>query len=619
MKLNETTEWGKRCKETSPENTVERIKELLEAAGLETRYEDHPCDAGGMYSSRVSVTGPKADTIGSNGKGSSKAFCMASAYAELMERLQNRMFCGGPSSIDSAFITREQQHLHMPWYTVRDEYQPECVLALKKRLAATVKKESIFDPEPMEVVDNLLENVALGFRDGRYLLRAFWSVKQKKEILLPIRMLQTFQMSNGMAAGNTLEEAIVQASSEIFERDANIAVIEKNITPPQIPREYIAAHYPYIDRVISEIEAQGPYRVYMLDCSLGKGYPVACSVVINTETQTFGIKFGAHPSMGVALERTLSEAMQGRSIEEFSQSGYPNFMPDDRSAYINTWNLIKVGVGYYPSAMLYDTPDYDFKPWPDVAGMDNRQLMNRMLDKLMEVSGDVYIQDCSFLGFPTVFIYAPGISESLPVDILQLKKEKLREDVQEVFRHLDTATDEEVVKIMKFAMINRYALIENKFNNLAWLAFYDPMPCAPDDSGFLIAMCQYRLGLFRDSMRTLQTMKNGVVHMLPEDGAYYRAVLTYVSGKAYQQSEEDIRTVVRKMCSETLAERVIDELSDPKKVLEKVYPVCNHGDCAHCVHHGPCEYAEVTAICDKLAALEGKRNLRTENLEKLFG
>lgn len=617
MKRNETTEWSKRGKETAPENTVKRIRELLDKAGIETRYDDTPCDVGGMYCGRISVTALESSTIGSNGKGSSREFCMASAYAELMERLQNKMFAAGPTPADSDYYTKEQELLHMPWYTVRGEYQPECVLELKKQLAATVKKRSIFDPDPMDLVDALLED-ASSCGEGRYTLRPFWSVKEHKEVLLPARLLLAFQMSNGMAAGNTLEEAIVQAGSEIFERKANIAVFEKSITPPQIPRAYIEAHYPYIARVMREIEAFGPYRIYMLDCSLGKGYPAACSILINTEKQTFGVKFGAHPNMGVALERTLSEIMQGRTLENFSRSGYPNFRAEDLNQYTNTWNTIKVGTGYFPASLLYDKPDYEFRPWPDITGMDNRQMMRLVLDKLMETSGDVYIQDVSFLGFPTVFIYAPGLSPALPVDVRQLKQDKLRGHALCAMRHLDTATDEEIARLLRFVRLNRYALIENRINNFGWFTFKSTMPGAPDEAGFLAALCYYRLGQVSEAMQTLQSMKGLTAHMTPENQALYNGVLYYISGLANGRSVEEVSTVVRKMCSDEAAEKVLFALSDPKKVLERVYPVCNHGDCDHCRYNGDCENKQAVAFFFKLLELEAKNDPQTRELAKLF-
>ncbi|MGN0648823.1 MAG: YcaO-like family protein [Oscillospiraceae bacterium] len=618
MVKDNATEWQKRGKDASPENTVRKINEALDKAGIPVKYEDFPSDAGGMYHSRIEVTSITQGSIGANGKGASKELCSASAHAELMERLQNKMFCSGPAAIDNDFISKEKELLDKPWYTVRGDYQPRCVLELKKRFAQTVKKSGPFDPEPMDLVESLMEDVAYGNQEGKYVLRPFWSMKDHKEVMLPVRLLQMFQMSNGMAAGNSLEEAIIQATSEIFERYANIAVIRDNITPPEVPRDYIKEHYPKLFGIIAEIESRGKYRVYMLDCSLGQGLPVVCGVIINTETQAFGVKFGSHPDMAVALERTLSEAMQGQTIEHFSNSGFPNFEPNSRASFTNTWNLIKVGFGYYPASLLFGKPAYEFKPWKDVSGMDNRQVMKEMLSKLDEMSGDVYIQDVSFMGFPTVFIYASGISEVLPIDVLELKREKLRQSVQRILRNIDTATDADIERVIRFCIINRYALIENSYNNIAWMNFKKKIPGCPDEAGFLIAMCCYRLGKYKESLMYLESIKPSLGNMSPEDRNYYSAVRSYVGGMAYNESRENIESVIRKMCTADVAEKVIDDMSDPKKVLEKVYPVCNHGDCAGCVHRSECEYTESTDLFYKLIELESKADIGTEELAKLF-
>ncbi|MGE5678578.1 MAG: YcaO-like family protein, partial [Pseudomonadota bacterium] len=73
-------------KECPPEETVERIKKILKGIGIE--LEDHWGDTGmeGFYTLRVNIPGTG---IGSNGKGASREYAQASAYAEFMERLQN--------------------------------------------------------------------------------------------------------------------------------------------------------------------------------------------------------------------------------------------------------------------------------------------------------------------------------------------------------------------------------------------------------------------------------------------------------------------------------------------------------------------------------------------------
>ena len=86
------TEWNIRYKENAPEETVERIIELLHNVGLETAYEEMAPDTKGCYSSRVWLKNPGLSSIAANGKGTTAAFAKASAYAELMERIQNKMF-----------------------------------------------------------------------------------------------------------------------------------------------------------------------------------------------------------------------------------------------------------------------------------------------------------------------------------------------------------------------------------------------------------------------------------------------------------------------------------------------------------------------------------------------
>jgi len=73
-------------KETSPEKTVKRIKEILKNYGVEVEEKWTKKSSVGTYSLRLCV---KGTNLGQNGKGMTKEFAMASAYAEFLERYQN--------------------------------------------------------------------------------------------------------------------------------------------------------------------------------------------------------------------------------------------------------------------------------------------------------------------------------------------------------------------------------------------------------------------------------------------------------------------------------------------------------------------------------------------------
>ncbi len=72
-------------KDESPIKTVEKIKGILRDNGIETTEELYDSEVPYCSSLRVTVNGT---AFGSNGKGLSPEFTLASGYGELVERLQ---------------------------------------------------------------------------------------------------------------------------------------------------------------------------------------------------------------------------------------------------------------------------------------------------------------------------------------------------------------------------------------------------------------------------------------------------------------------------------------------------------------------------------------------------
>ena len=601
------TEWNVRYKENAPEETVERIIELLRNVGLETAYEEYGLDTKDCYSSRVCLKNPGLNDIGSNGKGTTAAFCKASAYAELMERIQNKMFFAAPM-FDSAYC--DSMKRVNPVYTGKGAYQPACMQELKAKLAATAKPMPMFGKTAADVVDDFINNMHFGKEPGQGTV-PFYAVKAQETVYLPEDLLKFFAGSNGMAAGNTLQEAIVQAISEIFERHAQLQMIEHQIVPPQIPREQIA-QYPIVDAIVQDIENKGQYRVYVMDCSLGKGLPVVCGAVVDVETQTLGLKFGAHPDMGVALERVFSEAMQGKSLDTFAKMNVPNFAPpaeDSNTQHQNSFNMLKIGLGDIPAWMLYDTPSYAFAPWQDVTGMSNHVLMQHMLSQLGSMCSDVYIRDVSYLGFPSVWVYAPGVSDMTEVNMVQLKTFYLKVVCQKIFRNLATATDKDVQQLLYMAILKQHALLENTINNMFNVVFVDKMPFADHNEAiFLAAVCHYRLGNLAEAADIVRSYKN-------LKGYDYAAVL-YLTARAQGATHDEVAQVINKLCKPHIAQKVLDDFVDPATVLTKVYPVCQNGQCDKC--SVACDYKAVEDFFIKLAELELANTPGTANLATIL-
>lgn len=81
-------------KERLPQDTVLEIQRILDKMGLATTLSWTPELYDGVRSNRLTI---HQTTFGSNGKGTDRDYATASAYAELIERIQNDMLAYRPS------------------------------------------------------------------------------------------------------------------------------------------------------------------------------------------------------------------------------------------------------------------------------------------------------------------------------------------------------------------------------------------------------------------------------------------------------------------------------------------------------------------------------------------
>jgi YcaO-like protein with predicted kinase domain len=137
-------------------------------------------------------------------------------------------------------------------------------------------------------------------------------------VYFPSNLIENLYLSNGMSAGNTLAEAQVQCLSEIFERAVKREIIEGEFALPDVPAD-VLAKYPSILAGIQGLEAQG-FPVLVKDASLGGEFPVMCVTLMNPRTGGVFASFGAHPSLEVALERSLTELLQGAQFRRPERS-----------------------------------------------------------------------------------------------------------------------------------------------------------------------------------------------------------------------------------------------------------------------------------------------------------
>jgi len=112
---------------------------------------------------------------------------------------------------------------------------------------------------------------------------------------------------NGVAAGNCMEEAIIQGFLELVERDAT-AIWWYNCVPrPSVPTTHLDT--PFVSRLRQQYQEQG-WALWLLDLTTDLGIPVCAALAHNPDTQRFAIGFGCHFDWPLAIERALTELNQ---------------------------------------------------------------------------------------------------------------------------------------------------------------------------------------------------------------------------------------------------------------------------------------------------------------------
>ena len=248
-----------------------------------------------------------------------------------------------------------------------------------------------------------------------------------------------------MSAGNTLAEAQVQCLSEIFERAVKKEILEGEITLPDVPAEVIAK-YPKIVAGIQGLEEQG-FPVLVKDASLGGQFPVMCVTLMNPRTGGVFASFGAHPNFEVALERSLTELLQGRSFEGLNDLPKPTFSSNAVTEPNNFVEHFIDSSGVVSWRFFSSNSDYDFVEWDFTAqgANSNADEAKKLFNILKDMDKEVYMAVYKHLGATACRILVPGYSEVYLVEDLVWdntnKALAFREDILNIHRLDDDALE----------------------------------------------------------------------------------------------------------------------------------------------------------------------------------
>ena len=345
-----------------------------------------------------------------NGKGATKESALASALGEFIERLNCNFF------YNDQFWGEELANADFVHYPNERWFQP----GPKDELPEGLLDEhclAIYNPDGELRGSHLYDTNSGNIERG---ICAIPYVRQSDgaEVFFPSNLIENLFLSNGMSAGNTLVEAQVQCLSEIFERAVKREIIEGEIALPDVPQE-VLAKYPSILAGIQALEEQG-FPVLVKDASLGGQFPVMNVTLMNPRTGGVFASFGAHPNFEVALERTLTELLQGRSFEGLNDLARPTFSSHAVTEPNNSVEHFIDSSGVVSWRFFSAKADYDFVEWDftDGGNNSNAQEAELLFGLLEDMGKEVYMAVFEHLGATACRILVPDYSEVYPVDDL---------------------------------------------------------------------------------------------------------------------------------------------------------------------------------------------------------
>ena len=365
-----------------------------------------------------------------NGKGSSKESALASALGEFIERLNCNFF------YNDQFWGQDIANAEFVHYPDEKWFKAGRKGALPKQILDDYCLE-IYNPDG-ELLGTHLYDTNSGNIERGICSLPFVRQSDGETVYFPSNLIENLYLSNGMSAGNTLAEAQVQCLSEIFERAVKREILEGELALPDVPQS-VLDQYPSIVAGIQGLEEQG-FPVLVKDASLGGQFPVMCVTLMNPRTGGVFASFGAHPSFEVALERSLTELLQGRSFEGLNDLPQPTFSSEAVTEPNNFVEHFIDSSGVVSWRFFSAKSDYEFVQWDftNQGKNTNKDEAAALFGILEEMGKEVYMAVYQHLGATACRILVPDYSEVYLVEDLVWdntnKALLFREDILNIHR-----------------------------------------------------------------------------------------------------------------------------------------------------------------------------------------
>lgn len=418
-------------KDAALEDSITNLQQKIIEAGFTIVEQSWLNPIANVWS--VHIQDSNCPLLFTNGKWTSEKAALASALGEFVERLSTHYFwadwyLGGEIS-NSKFVHYPKEQ----WFETNiNGSWPDGVL--------NQELQDFYNPDGELNASNLIDTNSTNRERGICCL-PYECIRTGEMINFPVNIIGNLYASNGMSAGNTVEEARVHALSEILERFVKFKIIAEGISLPDIPTAKLD-RYPAIQAGIQAMEEAG-YPLLIQDASLGGKYPVIVVTLLNPQDQGVYANFGAHPKFEVALAQALTELLQGRGLNQINGFAEAGFDMDEIASPQNLETHFIDSSGIVAWNFLKDTPDFEFVDWDHQDLSSNTSEEYKQLCEIIHAEGnDIFISDHNEIGVYACRILVPGMSEIYPADDLVWENNNIGMDVRDRILKLDKSSEE---------------------------------------------------------------------------------------------------------------------------------------------------------------------------------
>ena len=557
-------------KDDTPLHTVERIKGILKTCGIETVEKWNDSGVPSCYSLRVSVFGT---AFAVNGKGVTKELALASGYGELMERLQ----------LGKIFHAEQQKNGDL-----YDHNAGGAFLSSAKLLERNRKWYSSYCEKVRLQTGAILteEELLAQFCDenGNTHATPFYCVNTGTTEHLPTSLLNVVYTTNGCAAGNTMEEALVQAMSEIVERHYSAKVLVEGLQVPNFPEDVLHA-CPIAYQIITFLRENG-FDVTVKDCSLGTKFPVVCVCLIDKKTGKYHTHFGAYPHFEIALQRTLTESFQGRNIQKVAK--FDKFIHAKKEKFDigNLLNQLVRGTSERTPEFFIST-SASYQKTCGFSGKNNQELLKECIDFFVEQGYDILIRDYSCLGFPTYQVIIPGYSEAFTYRFDNSQNNtRFYHYGQIVLRNPSTATLEEILGfLMNLNQMAKRQLGQQRFSRQVNI----PLLLSDDEEAYFLnasmANLNYTLGRYSETVKYIDKMLSMGIDKGTEQLICIKRYLNLI---ADGYDKDYIRSILEKFHQPDTVKWLYSSISDGNNLMDPFVMHCDMQCSSTCLFYNKC-------------------------------